>query len=126
MVNLTLNEDKRGFVLSGMALLLVLPAMLLASSYLIVVKEGAETVSIQATADKVSYTGRDIESLVGQMYLYHMRIDNSVLDGIAGVYESSTGLSVDLSLFDNIVSIDVQDPKGTARYSSAYDLSEIV
>lgn len=120
-----LNEDQRGFVLSGVALLLILPAMLLASSFLLVVKEGGETVSLQITADKVSSTGRHVEKTVERMELYDMWINNSSLAVVAQKYETSTGLSVNLDLSDNIVTINVQDPRGAVRYSSILDLSKI-
>lgn len=124
-IDQALNKDRRGFVLSGIALLLILPAMLIASSLLVVVWEGAEATSIQATADKVSYTAWHVKDTVRRMELYDMPVDNSTLDDIEEKYESSTGLSVELVRSDNIVYINVQDSRGAAQYSTTENLAKI-
>lgn len=120
-----LSEDQRGFVLSGMALLLILPAMLLSSFCLVMVKEGGETASLQAVADKVSYTGWHLENTVVMMEMYDMLITNATLGVLAQKCEASTGLLVTITRSDNIVTINVQDPRGVARYLSTLDLSEV-
>lgn len=120
-----LCDEEKGFVLSGMALLLILPAMLLSSFCLVIVEEGGETVSLQAVADKVSYTGWHIKNTVERIELYGVIITNAKLEMLAEKCEAFTGLSVTLTGLNNIVTIDVQDPRGVARYSSTLDLSEV-
>lgn len=91
-------KDERGLVLSGIALLLILPSLLIASSYLTILSQGGEATSIQSIGDKVFYVGIDIENTVLQMKNYNMKINESNLDNLENKYESSTGLSVNLTL----------------------------
>lgn len=91
-----LYTEQRGFVLSGAALLLVLPAMLLAASCLRIVEVGGEAVSYQELADKVTYTGRDIERMISYMATNRLPIDNDTLQELADNYEAATGLLVDV------------------------------
>lgn len=111
-----LRDEQRGFVLSGIALLLVLPAMLLAASCLRVVEAGEEAASLQALSDKVNYTGNDIERMVKYMENSKLPIDNSTLNALADNYQAATGLLVNLSLDNNVVTIDVKDPRAAAHY----------
>jgi len=91
-----LRQEQRGFVLSGVALLLVLPAMLLAASLLRVVEIRGETTSLQALADKVTYTGHDIERMIKYMNDKGLPINSETLGYLADNYRASTGLLVDL------------------------------
>jgi hypothetical protein len=113
---------ERGFVLTGMALLLALPALLLSSCLLAVMERGEEGISVKATADRVSFTARDVENLVKTMNLYHMQLDNLILSGIGRTYEEYTGLLVSLTLENSLVRLEVRDPGGTAKYSSSWEL----
>lgn len=115
-------RGERGFVLTGMALLLVLPSFLLASSLLVVMERGEEGLSVKAVADRVWFTAKDAENLVRQMDLYHMQLDNVILGGIARTYERYTGLLVGLTLDNSTVRLEVGDPGGTAKYSSSWEL----
>lgn len=119
------NNDENGFVLSGLALLLILPAMLLASSYLLIVAESGEIASIQTNAESVSATGRDVRDTVRKMKLYELRINESTLNDIAQQHEHYTGLTVNLTLDEYKVFINVRDPSGTASYENVLDLSKI-
>lgn len=92
-----LRDEQRGFVLSGIALLLVLPAMLLAASFLRVVETGEEAASLQALSDKVIYTGHDIERMIRYMANNKLPIDTATLDALAENYRATTGLLVDLT-----------------------------
>ncbi|TKJ26313.1 MAG: hypothetical protein CEE41_02445 [Hadesarchaea archaeon B3_Hades] len=97
-----LKEEQRGFVLSGIALLLVLPAMLLAASCFRIIETGGEAVSLQATADKVFYTGDDIERIINDMWDENLLANNESnvnvkFDELADNYRVITGLLVDLT-----------------------------
>ncbi|GAG85231.1 unnamed protein product, partial [marine sediment metagenome] len=63
-----LRRDQRGFVLSGIALLLVLPAILLVASCFTIIEMGGEATALQASADKVFYIGKDIERVVEDLW----------------------------------------------------------
>lgn len=91
-----LRQEQHGFVLSGAALLLVLPAMLLAASFLRIVEIGGETTSLQAVADKVAYTGYDLERMIKYMNYRGLPINSESLGYLADNYRASTGLLVDL------------------------------
>lgn len=119
----SLLDSQRGLILSGVALLLILPALLITSTYLMMIQEGGEATSIQSTSDKVFYTGLDIENTIHQMNLYDMNVNNSTLDSIERKYEINTALEVELHRTDNIVYIEVKDPKKTAKYSNQINLS---
>jgi len=91
-----LRKEQSGFVLSGVALLLVLPAMLLVASFLNVVTVGGETTSLQVVADKVFYTGHDTERMIKHMENRGLPLNNETLGQLAENYQASTGLLVDL------------------------------
>lgn len=91
-----LRHEQHGFVLSGAALLLVLPAMLLAASALRMVEIGGETTSLQTVADKVVHTGYDLERMIRYMDNRGLPINNETLGCLADNYRGSTGLLVDL------------------------------
>lgn len=118
------RNDDRGLVLSGLALLLILPAVLLASTYFTVVFKGGETTSIQATSDKVFYAGTDIENLIAQMNRYDISINNTTLNVIEKKYELAMALEAELHRTDNLVTINIWDPNETAKFSSSVNLSE--
>lgn len=91
-----LRQDQHGFVLSGIALLLVLPAMLLVASLLSMVEIGGETTSLQSVADKVIYTGYDLERILKYMDNKGLPVDNKSLGYLADNYSASTGLLLDM------------------------------
>jgi len=91
-----LAHDQRGFVLSGIALLLILPAMLLAASLLNMTQIGSESTSLQALTDKVYYTGQDIERVIKQMENNLLPINNNTMGKLAENYRTTTGLLVDI------------------------------
>ena len=102
VICMRLRNDRRGFVLSGIALLLVLPAMLLAASFLKVVGTGGEAVSLQITADKVYYTGKDIERVLRSVWDENLLFDskpntNAKFENLADNYRAATGLLVDIT-----------------------------
>ena len=111
-----LHHDQRGFVLSGIALLLVLPAMLLAASFLAIAGAGGEAVSLQSLSDKVVYTGHDIERLINYMEDSGLPIDNTTLSALAENYSVATGLLVDIWREGNNVIENVRDPGNIASY----------
>ncbi len=93
-----MRKDQRGFVLSGIALLLVLPAMLLVASCFTIIEMGGEATTLQASADKVFYTGNDIERVVKDLWNESLLIDNAdiTLSELADNYRAATGLLVDI------------------------------
>jgi hypothetical protein len=91
-----LLRDNRGFVLSGLALLIMLSVMLLIASYLKVVETGGEAAALQVVADKVTYTGKDIERAITYMSNNYLPIDNTTLQELAENYRAATGLLVDV------------------------------
>lgn len=90
-----LKDDQRGFVLSGTALLLVLPAMLLSATFLSVVALGGETTSIQNLSDRVTHIGQDIKDTIEYMDSQGMSLDNKTLNRLAEAYEKNTGIRVE-------------------------------
>ncbi|MBA7604356.1 hypothetical protein ES703_11476 [subsurface metagenome] len=97
-----LRQDQRGFVLSGIALLLVLPAMLLATSCFTIIEMGGEATALQASADKVFYTGKDIERIIENLWGYNLLFDNennanATFAELAENYRAATGLLVDIT-----------------------------
>ena len=113
-----LNDDKRGFILSGIALLLVLPAMLLAASYLGMISIGGETTSLEVLSDKVNYAGHDIERVIDYMKNNEIPRDNQNLNTLAENYRVATGLIVEIVQTQQGISVKVRDPMGAAQYSS--------
>lgn len=91
-----LHHDQRGFVLSGIAILLVLPAMLLAASCFKVIETGGETTSLQALSDKVAYTAHDIERMIKHMDNQMLGINDNTLSALADNYRAATGLLIDI------------------------------
>lgn len=91
-----LRRDQRGFVLSGITLLLVLPAMLLTASFLTIVEAGGEAASLQSLSDKVVYTGHDIERMIKYMSSNKLPINDNTLRELAENYQAATGLLVDI------------------------------
>jgi hypothetical protein len=120
-----LNRERRGLLLSGLALLLVLPAMLLVAAYFRMVELGSETTANQIAMDKVNYAARDIERLIKYMMTSGQPFDNITLGELADNYRAATGLLVDIvgvdSDNDNAIDtamISVQDPGRAAQYST--------
>ena len=111
-----LTRDQRGFILSGIALLLALPAMLLAASFLAMAGAGGEAVSLQSLSDKVFYTAHDIERLISYMENNEFPIDNTTLSSLAETYSATTGLLVDIWREGNNVIVNVRDPGNTVNY----------
>jgi hypothetical protein len=96
----TMN-DERGFVLSGIALLLVLPALLLAAACVRLAEIGGEAVSLQGTADLVFYTAYDVQRTLELIWEENLLFDNlpnanRYFERLAENYRMATGLLVDL------------------------------
>lgn len=97
-----MKRDQRGFALSGTALLLVLPAMMLAISCLEVIELGGETASVQVMADRVFYSGNDLRRLVETLWRENILADNRPnanrqFDKLRDSYRTATGLLVDIT-----------------------------
>jgi len=92
-----LREEQFGFALSSLALLLLLPAMLLAASSLKIAKTGGEAASIQILADKVNCAGRNITEIIKSMQKNKFPINSIILQTLAEKYASASGLIVNIS-----------------------------
>lgn len=125
-----LTRDQRGFVMSGLALLLILPAMLLSVSCLAMVARGGETVSTQTIADKVHAAGLGLEDTIKWMWLQSgVPVDNGTLWRLADEWENTTGLLVEVSnVDDNYAKIHVlvMDPLGSACFEEVMELTEFL
>jgi hypothetical protein len=118
-----LVREQRGLLLSGLAMLLVLPAMLLVASYFRMVKMGSDATAAQIEMDKVNYAVRDIERIIKYMVKTGQPFDNTTLARLADNYRVSTGLLLDISGFDSdndnaidTALISLQDPNKATRY----------
>lgn len=116
--------------MSGLALLLILPAILLSAASLMAIEMGGETVSLQSTADKVHNTGLDIEDTIEWMWAQRgLPVDKFTLSNLEATYENKTGLLVSIdNVEDNLAKIRVfvQDPLGSARFEDILKLTEVV
>lgn len=125
-----LDRDQRGLILSGLALLLILPIMLLSTSYLAVIKSGGETVSLQTAADKIHNAGLDVEDTIEWMWARRgLPVDNYTLLRLEDACENATGLVVDISsVEDNLAKLHivVQDPLGRVRFDDILELMGVV
>jgi hypothetical protein len=97
-----LKRDQCGFVLSGTGLLLVLPAMVLMASFLAIVEIGGGGTSLQGIAEKVFYTGNDIERVLADVWDENLLSDNepnanATFAELADNYRASTGLLLDVT-----------------------------
>lgn len=90
-------RDSRGFVLSGIALLLILPAMLLAASFLTSINIGSDAKSMQSLSSKVSYTGLDIESIIYEMRASSQQVKGRDAANLRDNFVATTGLLVDIT-----------------------------
>ena len=91
-------RDQRGFVLCGIALLLVLPAMLLVATLANTTMIGNESASLRALSDKVYYVGQDIERVIKNMENNLMPINNDTMNNLAENYRGTTGLIVNIEV----------------------------
>ncbi len=116
--------------MSGLALLLILPAMLLSASCLALIKIGGEAPSLQTVADKVYNAGLDVKDTIEWMWLQSgVPVDNGTLLRFEAEYENNTGLLVHIfNVNDNYakICIIVQDPTGSARFEDVLELTELV
>ena len=118
----SLNEDENGFVLSGLALLLLLPALLISSTYLVAVEQGGEAVTAQNIGDKVLYTGVRVENTIGRMNYHNMVISQPTLDTRARNYQDYTGLIVKPSLYRRGGVIDnFSKPENNENVTQSYE-----
>ena len=118
---LRLKEDEKGFVFSGLALLLILPALLISSTYLVAVEQGSETVTAQNMGDKVLYTGLRVENTINRMNYHNMKISQETLDTRKMNYQNYTGLLINISLYRKGGIIDRSPkPEDNEHYANSY------
>lgn len=97
-----MRKDQRGFVLNGLALLLILPAILLAGIGLRLTAIGQEAVSLQMAADKVFYTAHDLERIIKLAWKENLFFDNKENANRYFTYlkencQLATGLLIDIT-----------------------------
>ncbi len=90
-----LRDDQRGMIMSGIALLLVLPAMLISATFLTIVHTGGEATSIERLSDRAAYTAYNMKNSIRDLKESGERLDSEVLDQIAEKYSQNT-------IFENI------------------------
>lgn len=127
-----LNREQRGLLFSGLALLLVLPAMLLAASYFRIVEIGGEATTTQIAMDKVNYTARDIERVIRYTMRTGQAFDNITLGELAENYRAATGLLVEIVGIDldndnaiDSTTVSVQDPGSAAQYFTTLEFKKL-
>lgn len=107
-------------VLSGTALLLVLPALLLSATFLATVETGGEIASTQGLSDKIAFKAHDIKQTLRHRKEHGGRLDNKAFQEIAETFEESSMLgdvNIKYKYFDirveyNYVDID-DNPEDT-------------
>lgn len=116
-----LRGNQRGFVLSGIALLLVLPAMLLSTSFFVAVKIGGESTSLQSLSDTVVYIAYDIRETIRGIKDAGLPLDNYALHEIAENYEMNTiciRVVIEIAPFDIWENIHTPDGASYVHYAS--------
>ncbi len=115
--------NQKGMVLSGVALLLILPAMLLSATFLTIVETGEEGTAVKQLSDKAFYTAYDIKHTLRNLKSSGRRMDEKVFQGIAENYKQKTGfgeINIDYAPFD--IWVDYWDNSTT---NPPYTLDEI-
>ncbi|GEM_PF-2382698 len=115
---MNIGNDEKGFVFTGFALLVILPSLLIAASYLTMTVMGGESSAIGTISSSVRYTGEAVERTIERNAKKGISIDAEKLRNLEDNFETYTGLTVDLTLKDggNYAKVQVEDPGGTARY----------
>lgn len=123
---MSMKKNQQGLVLSGIALLLIMPAILLSASYLTIIQTGGETAVIQSTAEKVHNTGLNIENTIKWMwYREGVPVDNVTMNRFEKKYENRTGLEIEITHIESKLSkihILVQDPLGKTVFEDDLNL----
>jgi hypothetical protein len=121
-------NDHRGFVLCGIALLLVLPAMLLVATLANTTTTESESASLRVLSDKAYYLGRDIEHVIKAMENDLMPINDFTMNQLADNYRRTTGLIVNIKvmkeypLWIHVLDTGVKHYAGT-KYCRITDVS---
>ncbi|KXB06641.1 hypothetical protein AKJ52_01885 [candidate division MSBL1 archaeon SCGC-AAA382C18] len=95
--------DRKGMVLSGVVLLLILPAMLLSATFLTIVETGEEGTAVKQLSDKASYTAYDMKHTIRNLKSSGRRLDEKVFQEIAENYKQKTGfgeINIEYAPFD--------------------------
>lgn len=80
---------QKGVVLSGLALLLVLPALLLSATFLTVVETGGEITATQSLSDQIAFKADDIKQTLRSRKEHGDRLDKKALQEIEESFEES-------------------------------------
>lgn len=115
---MNIGNDEKGFVFTGFALLVILPSLMIAASYLTMTMIGGEASAIGTISSSVRYTGEAVERTIERTARKGISIDDGALQNLEDNFETFTGLIVDLTLKDggNYAEVSIEDPGGTARY----------
>lgn len=84
-----MDMDEKGFVLSGVALLLLLPALLLSATFLSMTKIGGEATSAQSISGEITAIAQDIKETIWYMKDSGMSIENETLNNLAENYSKN-------------------------------------
>jgi len=85
--------DNKGMILSGMAILLLLPAMFLSASFYNIAETGAEEVRMKQFSARAEHTAFNIKKTIRDRRKSRERIDVRVLEGIARDFERETAFN---------------------------------
>jgi hypothetical protein len=97
--------DQRGFIFSGLSLLLIFTVMLLLSAFLASLKGGSEASSVRIGGRKVAFAAEDAEYNVSKLAAMGFLIDNSLLRDLALVYYQYGGVPVRAWIIENFAYI---------------------
>ncbi len=104
---------EKGMVLSGIALLLVLPALLLSATFLTTVEIGGETTAIQGISDKIDFKAFDIKRTLRYRQVHGDRLDREAINKLEESYEKSAilgNIEINYSAFD--IRVEYYDDSG--------------
>ncbi|GEM_PF-4977453 len=98
-------REERGFVFSGLSLLLIFTVVLLLSAFLSSLRWGSEAISLKIGGRKVAFAGEDAAYNVRKLAGMGILIDNSVLRDLGLVYLQYGGVPVVAWRMENLVYI---------------------
>lgn len=99
--------DQRGFIFSGLSLLLIFTITLLLSAFLSSLRSASESSSIRIGGRNVAFVAEDVEYNVSKLAATGFLIDNSLLRDLGQVYFQYGGVPVKAWIIENLVYIYV-------------------
>ena len=117
--------DERGFIFSGLSLLLIFTVVLLLSAFLSSLRWGAEAVSLKIGGRKVAFAGEDAAYNVSKLAGMGIFIDNSLLRDLALVYFQYGGIPVEIWRTENLVYILASKSWGSQENARCMKVVEV-